>query len=482
MKPFGRIPTLAYSIGNFAAGVFYAFNNFGLPIYLSLYTQNAIVIGWLSSTRSFEQAIIQPIVGARSDRTWTRLGRRAPFFLIGMPLSALFVIITANLPRDTTLYPTIPFNFLPFPFSVNALLIIVVATVFLFSLLFNIGADPYTALLADVTTPQQRGTVNSIKEIFGFIGQFAILIAAIVLFGQHPDWVFYIVAIGLIVGFGIVALGVREPRRLAHYIVEDPAESDRLELAERSAAETKSASRLPFRAWGNYLRDLWRDQREGMKLLGVKFFYQLGVNAAVPFLTLFVVNEIGMTGWREMFAATPALTPLGNLVKDAPGMAFTMAALLLLSTAIFALPCGLLGDRFGKKLVLGAGLLILGVFGLLAAFATSIPQLMVYLIFLGLGNAAQTVLFFPLLSTLIPPERVGEFQGLSATAETGGVAFSVLIAGALINRNPDIPDYRSVFIVTGLFLLAGFFALQFVKPPKLSEAPITVAAPKPAAT
>lgn len=481
MKPFGRIPTLAYSLGNFAAGIYYAFNNFTLPLFLSLYTHDAILIGWLSSTRSFEQAIIQPIVGARSDRTWTRVGRRAPYFLIGMPLSALFIIITAHLPRDTSLFPTIELNFLSFSLSISALLIVVVLCVFLFSLLFNIGADPYTALLADVTTPQQRGTINGIKEVFGFLGQVAILIGAAVLLEQHPEWVFYIVALGLVIGFGIVALGVREPRHLAHYGVEEPQESDRLELTETTPVETEHASRLPFRAWGNYLRDRWRDQREGMKLLGVKFLYQLGVNAAVPFLTLFVVTEIGMTGWREMFAAVPALTPLGNLVQDAAGLSQIMGAILLFSTAIFALPCGLLGDRIGKKLVLGAGLLILGVFGLLAAFATSIPQLMFYLVFLGLGNAAQTVLFFPLLSTLIPPERVGEFQGLSATAETGGVAFSVLIAGALIDFNPYGLQFRAVFILTGIFLLAGFFALLFVKPPKLSEAPMPIAAPEPAA-
>lgn len=76
---------LAYSCGQLAAGLFYAFNNFTLPIYLSLYTNNAILIGWLSSTRSFEQAIFQPLVGAWSDRTWTRIGRRAPFFLAACP-------------------------------------------------------------------------------------------------------------------------------------------------------------------------------------------------------------------------------------------------------------------------------------------------------------------------------------------------------------------------------------------------------------
>ncbi len=77
MQPLSRKGTFAYSAGLFAAGMIFALNNFTLPLYLSLYTRNAVLIGWLSSTRSFEQSIIQPLIGAWSDRTWTRLGRLA---------------------------------------------------------------------------------------------------------------------------------------------------------------------------------------------------------------------------------------------------------------------------------------------------------------------------------------------------------------------------------------------------------------------
>src|SRR5574341_2147520 len=100
MPPLSRGKTLAYSCGLFAAGLYFAFNNFTLPLYLSIFTKNNILIGWLSSTRSFEQFIIQPVVGAWSDRTWTRVGRRAPFFLIAMPVSALLLALTGNIPTD----------------------------------------------------------------------------------------------------------------------------------------------------------------------------------------------------------------------------------------------------------------------------------------------------------------------------------------------------------------------------------------------
>jgi maltose/moltooligosaccharide transporter len=428
---------IAYSFGNLAAGLFYAFNNFTLPIYLSLYTNNAILIGWLSSTRSFEQAILQPLVGTWSDRTWTRLGRRAPFFLASMPVAALFMLATGMIPHDPEF------------------LLLAVALIFLFSLAFNVGIDPYIALLADVTTPEQRGSVSGISAIFQFVGQVGLLVGATFLWSVHPGWVFVMVAVGLIVGFAIVALGVRERRR----------------VVEAAAHKHTASTRRSLLSFLVYLRRLFSEQREAMKLLGVRIIYQFGINAAMPFLTLFVITEIGTRGWPELVAGVPLLASFGLERLGPEAVSQQVAAVLLLVTGLTALPAGYLGDRIGKKVVFAAGLLIVGVMALLAAGATSIPQLLVYVLFLGIGNAATTVLFFPLLTDLVPASRVGEFAGLSAFAETGGVVFSVLLAGELINLNPMGLHYRVIFIVTGVCLLLGFLAILFVKAKVLQPTP-----------
>ena len=54
-----------------------------------------------------------------------------------------------------------------------------------------------------------------------------------------------------------------------------------------------------------YARGLIAGQREASKLLGVRFIYQFGINAAVPFLTLFLRDEIGTAGWPEMSVGVP---------------------------------------------------------------------------------------------------------------------------------------------------------------------------------
>lgn len=469
MKRLSRSQVLAYACGNIAAGLFYAFNNFTLPLYLKHFTNNDIIIGWLSSTRSFEQSITQPLIGVWSDRTWTRFGRRAPFFLVMMPLSALFLVVNGLLPHDPTSWPSTEIDTLFFHGTVNHLLVIVVSTVFLFSLLFNFGIDPYIALLADVTPSEQRGTVNGVAAGLGYVGQIVLGVFAIILIESHPDWIFYIVAAALVVGFGIVAIVIREKRELAqveHKRVRRP--SIIFNPILRFLVIPIVTGPLLVGVIFN-LAAIWRHQHEAAKLLAVKFLYQLGVNAAAPFLTLFVSQEIGTRGWPELIAGMPLLggTGLGQL--DAAALSQLVAVSFLVMSLLGAFPVGWLGDKFGKKRVFGLGLVVMGISGMVAAFAATIPQLLSYMIFLGFGNAAISVMFFPYLSDLVPPDRMGEFQGLSAMVETGGVVVSVLAAGWLIDQNLFGLHYRLIFIITGIFLLLGFVAALFVKA-KLDEA------------
>src|SRR5574344_757943 len=42
--------------------------------------------------------IVQPIIGHYSDQTWTRLGRRRPFFLAGALMASLSLFLMPNAP------------------------------------------------------------------------------------------------------------------------------------------------------------------------------------------------------------------------------------------------------------------------------------------------------------------------------------------------------------------------------------------------
>src|SRR5690242_6063863 len=130
-----------YAAASVGTGAFFAFNNFVLPPILQGFGASNLLIGLLSSTRSIEGALIQPTIGALSDRTWTPLGRRRPFLLVGAPLAAAFLVLAGAAS------------------SLPAL----AGAIFLFSIFFNIAADPYAALLPDIAPLHQRGMLSGLS-------------------------------------------------------------------------------------------------------------------------------------------------------------------------------------------------------------------------------------------------------------------------------------------------------------------------------
>src|SRR5262249_41329650 len=149
------VPTmLAYAAGSIGTGAFYAFNNFVLPPILKSFGAPDLLIGLLSSTRSIEGAVIQPTVGALSDRVWTRFGRRRVFLGIGIPPSAAFFVAGA------------------FVQSLWALAVVI----FLFSIFFNVAVDPYTALLADIAPLEQRGWLSGLATAVQLVSSVMFLV------------------------------------------------------------------------------------------------------------------------------------------------------------------------------------------------------------------------------------------------------------------------------------------------------------------
>src|SRR5919201_3556339 len=183
-----------YSVAAIGGGFFYIFNNAVLPMLLSRLTGNVLLINLLSNTRSIEGAVVQPVVGAWSDRTWTRLGRRRPFMLIAMPLSALFMALT--------------------PLAQNHLAWIVVC-IFLFSLLFNVAADPYTALQADIAAPAQRPKLNAVATVVQLAGQVSLglFLSPLGPFKKTiPPAAYAVVAAGMLLTFLVTIVAVPERR------------------------------------------------------------------------------------------------------------------------------------------------------------------------------------------------------------------------------------------------------------------------------
>jgi maltose/moltooligosaccharide transporter len=92
--------------------------------------------------------IIQPIIGHMSDRTWNRLGRRRPYFLIGALLASIALCVITNSP--TWLFAA-------------GILWVMDASI-------NISMEPFRAFVGDMLVSEQRTTGFAMQSFFIGIG------------------------------------------------------------------------------------------------------------------------------------------------------------------------------------------------------------------------------------------------------------------------------------------------------------------------
>ena len=99
--------------------------------------------------------IVQPIVGYYSDRTWGRLGRRKPYFLVGAITASVGLVLMPNAGIFTAIAPAL--------FVGAGMLMIMDAS-------FNIAMEPFRALVGDNLRSDQRTLGFSIQTALIGIG------------------------------------------------------------------------------------------------------------------------------------------------------------------------------------------------------------------------------------------------------------------------------------------------------------------------
>jgi MFS family permease len=397
-RPLSFWQSAVFGCGNFGANVVYSFLNGAAGLYLNRYPQvPEWAVGLLAQERSLAGALVQPIVGAMSDRTRTRFGRRRPYFVIGVALTAASLLFLAGFP------PIVPMLMV---LSINAFFL-------------NVAVDPYMALLADLVPIDQRGRVGALLAVFNMLGQIAATVAALFLWDRSPELVFRIVAIALVVSFGITTMFIREPDA-------PPRPSEPLGIDV-----------------GGYLRDL-AGRRDLLLYILAAALYWMGTGGVLPYLTRFGVNVLGLSEGESFQLLLPALA----------------------GTIIGAVPAGYVADRRGKKPVIAVGLFAYAVIAVVASQVATVPQALLAMGVVGLANGVWTALAIPLLVDLVPRERAAEMTGLGSAVWSLAQPIGAVIAGVLI---ASADNYRITFVGAGVFIFLCFILILFVRTPPVQR-------------
>ncbi|MFL5734154.1 MAG: MFS transporter [Chloroflexia bacterium] len=241
--PLDMRKAINYSVANLGASVFYALFNFGMPLYLETYKLPASLIGLLANERSFVGAFFQPLVGRLSDRTRTPLGRRRPFFIVGIPLVCGGLIWLATHPP---LWEMI---------GVMAVLAFFLA----------VAWDPYMAMMADLFPPLQRGRIGGLLGLGAALGSIIFALLAKTLWEHNEFLIFMLVAGALLVTWTYTFFTVKEPP-----------------IDESAEQAPKAAKTNPI----DYLKSLRQYPEVGKYVFAVLFFW-MGTGGVIPFITLF---------------------------------------------------------------------------------------------------------------------------------------------------------------------------------------------------
>ncbi|WP_221033142.1 MFS transporter [Actomonas aquatica] len=111
--------------------------------------ESELAILWLAAPVT--GLVVQPIIGYYSDRTWTRLGRRRPYFLVGAILASLALVA---MPNASALW------------MAAGLLWILDASV-------NISMEPFRAFVGDMLPPEQRKVGYAMQSVLIGLGAVA---------------------------------------------------------------------------------------------------------------------------------------------------------------------------------------------------------------------------------------------------------------------------------------------------------------------
>jgi EmrB/QacA subfamily drug resistance transporter len=162
----------------------------------------------------------------------------------------------------------------------------------------------------------------------------------------------------------------------------------------------------------------------------------------------------------ELAADTGATQTELQWIVDAYALVF--AALLL--------PAGAIGDRFGRKPILIAGLALFGITSLVAVFLGSPGELIAIRALLGVAAALVMPVTLSVVTTVFPPEERGKAVGTWAGIAAGGAVLGLLASGLLL----EWFSWPSIFVlnvVLAALALVGTIAIvpatRESRPPRL---------------
>ena len=407
--------TFLIGFGFFATGIIWSTYNAFVPLFLAnKFNLDVRWIGFFMTLDNIAALLIQPPVGAWSDRLRTPFGRRLPFILIGAPVGALV------------------FGLIPMAAALP--LFVACTSTLLLSMAF--WRTPVVALMPDVTPSQFRSQANGIINFMGGIGAIIATLGGSRLYAINPAYPFWLGSGLVIVATTLVFLFVKEPK------------------VYEARGDIPSPSQALVNLWQNFKSLFTDSDKSALRILMAIFFWFVAYNAIEAFFTLYTQNYLGMPG-------EDGARLLGQL---------------LLIFVLFALPAGYIGGWIGRRITIMIGLVMMAALmlamyllpkAILLIEVTKLPILGVVpvmgliLMVTGAAWAMINVNSLPMVVDMTDNAHIGTYTGLYYLFSTLAAIAGPNINGWIIALAGN--DFSLVMVIGPIFMLLALAMMLGVR-------------------
>jgi len=369
--------------------------------------------------------LVQPTVGAISDYTASRWGRRKPYVVVGSLLDVVFLLGIAY--ANT--------------------LVAIAAFVVLLAFSTNIARGPFQGYVPDLVPARQVGLASAMVGLMQIVGN--------------------------VVGFAIasVAAALTAAERDAALAAGRPA-TDYLPLALVAIAVVELVTmtsvvlrvgrgeppiRRDGRSWVSIAREAWATDiladRSYVWLVASRLLFLMGGGILFNFILTYLTYTHGL----DQAQANEV-----NLV---------VLAVVLLANVVAIVPASRLSDRIGRKPVIHASCAIGGVGVGLAAIAPSVGLAMVGAGLFGISAGMFLSVDWALMTDIIPKASAGRYMGLSNVATGASTPLAIALGGIVVDlvntaAGSLVPGPRVAFLVgAALYAVAAILLRRVEEPP-----------------
>ncbi len=367
--------------------------------------------------------VVQPLVGAASDRTWNRFGRRLPYLLLG---AAVAIIVMCLLP-----------NAGGFGLSVAGAMVFGFVALMFLDTSINMAMQPFKMLVGDMVNEKQKGLAYSIQSFLCNAGSLVGYLAPITLTaigisnlapaGQVPPTVTYSFYIGAAVLVLCVIYSFVTIREMP------PAEYARFHgITNEQAKEKSSFAKLLVKA----PKTFWT--------IGIVQFFCW---AAFMYMWTYTNGAIADTVWGTSDTSSPEYQAAGNWV----GVLFAIQAV---GSVLWAMVIPMFRNH---KTAYSLSLALGGIGFISTLFITNRYALFIPYFLIGCAWAAMLAMPFTILTNSLSGKNMGTYLGLF----NGTICVPQIIAAALGGLILSLLGGHQIYmlVLAGVLLIIGAAAV-----------------------